>query len=384
MTPKNSLSIQDTLAKNGSKDRSPPDTIQSIHDFSKLWQLAFNASSDMISILDVNHRVVAVNNAMAKAMGRSPQKAIGLKCHDLIHHSDQPPPVCPHRALLEDGKAHTSEYYEDLLDMWMEIKVTPLYNTEKELIGSIHISRDITRQKRSEQAHRESEERYHHLSEATIEGVLLSEDSTIVAANQVLADMLGYSIKELTGMNLLKLVASHDRTRLVESLSNRMTGTDTFECIRKDGTHFPIEAHARAITYKGKMVYQIAIRDLTEQQRIEQDRILHARMRGVLEMAGTVCHEINQPLMALQGFIEILSSKADLEKSTIKNLHKMEEQTERIKALTYKMMHIAKYETKDYAGGRKIIDLDHATSTNSFSSTSTENTKNPDEYAKRK
>lgn len=367
---------QDGQINNGKHDESLPDTIHSFSDFSKLWQLAFNASSDMISILDVNHRVVAVNKAMATAMGCTPQKALGQKCHNLIHKMDHPPLACPHRALLEDGKAHTSEFYEDSLDMWMEVNVMPLYNTKKALAGSIHISRDITRQKKSEQAHRESQERYHHLSEATIEGVLLSEDSTIVAANQVLSDMMGYSIKEMTGMNMLKFVASHDRKRLIESLRNRMTGTDLFECVRKDGTHFPIEAHARAITYKGKMVYQTAIRDLTEQQRIEQDRISHARMRGVLEMAGAVCHEINQPLMALQGFMEILSSKVDRTQNTFKNIPKMEEQVERIKELTHKMMHITKYETKDYAGGQKIIDLDQATANSSVPARNTKNMDN--------
>lgn len=367
---------QNSLTQSVKNDAISPDAIQDINDFSKLWQLAFNASSDMISVLDTNHRIVALNKAMASALGCSPQKALGQRCHNLIHHSDHPPLACPHRALLEDGKAHAFEYYEDSLDIWMEVQVTPLYNKQQKLVGSIHISRDITRQKRSEQAHRESEERYHHLSEATIEGVLLSEDTTIVAVNQVLADMLGYSAKEMNGMNVLKFLAPSDHRRLIESLRNLMTGTDTFECVRKDGTRFPIEAHARAITYKGKMVYQTAIRDLTEQLRIEQERLSNERMRGVLEMAGAVCHEINQPLMALQGFMEILSSNADFKKKPFKHLHKMEEQVERIKVLIHKMMNITKYETKDYAGGQKIIDLDQATTDSHAPSTGTEDMEN--------
>lgn len=355
-------SWQEAPATNEKSTPSSPKDIVNINDFSQLWRLAFDASSDMISILDVRHRIVAVNKAMAAAMQCSPQKAIGHQCHNLLHQSDNPPVACPHQALLEDGKAHQSEIYEDRLDVWMQVNVTPLYNSENELIGSIHIARDITQQKRSEQAYRESEERYHHLSEATVEGVLLSEESTIIAANQVLSNMMGYSVKEMTGMNMIKFVAPHDRSRLIQLLRNRTTGAHSFECIRKDGTMFPIEAHTRAITYNGKMVFQTAIRDLTEQKRIEQERIAHERMHGVLEMAGAVCHEINQPLMALQGFIEILTSKMESAGSSFNHLHKMEEQVERIKKLTHKIMRIAKYETKDYAGGTKIIDLDQAAS----------------------
>ena len=33
-------------------------------------------------------------------------------------------------------------------------------------------------------------------------------------------------------------------------------------------------------------------------------------LQGVLEMAGAVCHEINQPMMALYGYMDIFSKRA--------------------------------------------------------------------------
>lgn len=352
----------DTEVHESTEDNSNtrPASFRSFKDFSKLWRLAFDASTDMISVLDMNHRIIAVNQAMADAMGCSPEEAVGHHCYDLLHKSSKPPITCPHKALKEDGKPHQSDIYEERLDVWLQVSVTPLYDVKDNLAGSIHIARDITQQKRSEQAHRESEERYHHLSEATMEGVLLSEESTIIAANQVLADMMGYTVKELIGMNILKFVTPDHREQLIQSLRDRRAGSHTFDCIRKDGTHFSIEAHTRAISYKGGMVYQTAIRDLTNQIRIEKDRIQHARMRGVLEMAGAVCHEINQPLMALQGYMEILSSRLEAREDVSRHLDRMDEQLERIKKLTHKMMHITRYETKDYAGGEKIIDIDQS------------------------
>ena len=349
--------LQDTI---GSCDVTAPASIHTFSDFSRLWQLAFEASRDMISVLDMRHRIIAVNQAMADAMGCKPNEVVGNHCYNLIHRADNPPMACPHKALLEDGNAHQSEIYDERLDKWHQISVTPLYDSNQELAGSIHIACDITQQKRSEQAYRESEERYRHLSEATMEGVLLSEYSTIIAANQVLADMMGYSVKEMIGMNMLKFVAPSHRDHLIQLPRDRRAGSHTFDCIRKDGTLFSIEAHTRAISYRGGMVYQTAIRDLTEQIRIERERVQHDRMRGVLEMAGAVCHEINQPLMALQGFMEILYSRLGLKEDASTHLRKMDEQVERIKTLTHKIMNITKYETKDYAGGEKIIDIDQS------------------------
>lgn len=338
--------------------------IEFFTDFSRLWQMAFDATEDMISVLDMGHRIIAVNKAMADAMGCTPDEAVGRSCYNLVHRAENPPMACPHKALLEDGQAHRSEIYDEGLDMWMQISVTPLYDSNQELAGSIHISRDITPLKRSEQAHRESEERYHHLSEATREGVLLSADSTIIATNRVLADMMGYRVKEMIGMNMLKFVAPNHRDRLIRSLRDRRAGSHNYDCIRKDGTIFSIEAHSRAISYKGGMIYQTAIRDLTEQIRIEKERRQHERMRGVLEMAGAVCHEINQPLMALQGFMELLSSRRQMKDDTGTHLSRMNEQVERIKTLTRKIMNITKYETKDYVGGEKIIDIDQSSPEN--------------------
>ena len=167
-------------------------------------------------------------------------------------------------------------------------------------------------------------------------------------------------MEELRGMNLLKLITPQDRTRLIDYIRNKRTGVHEFKCIRKDGTVFPIEAHSRAVTYKNGMVYQTAIRDLTEQKRIEEELAARERMQGVLEMAGAVCHEINQPLMALHGYMDIVDAKARAGKALPAHLEKMRRQVERIELLTRKLMRVTKYETKAYAGGERIIDIDQA------------------------
>lgn len=333
------------------------------NDISLLWQQAYNTSPDLMAVVDIHHRIVSINHTTAQVLQCSAQQAVGQYCYRLFHQSSQPPKDCPHRALLENGQQHYSEIYEERLDLWIHFSVIPLFDDKNKLIGSFHIGRDITAQKKIEQALRESKERFRHLSEATLEGVLLSEDSCIIAANQVLADMVGYSLNELRGMNLLKLVHPDDRPRLIEYLRrNRRSGVYDFQCIRKNGTVFPIEAHTRAIAYKGIMVYQTAIRDLTEQKRIEQQHLIRERMQGVLEMAGAVCHEFNQPLMALQGFMDIAHAQINTPEKLTSLLKKMHEQIDRLRILTRKLTRITHYKSKVFSSGDTIIDIDQATS----------------------
>ena len=329
-------------------------------DFPTLWQLAFDASPDMISILDNQHRIVSVNKAMAEIIQCAPSEARGSHCFQKLHGTDRPPRACPHLSLLEDGKAHHSEVYDEGLNKWLLVSVIPIVNEGGHLTGSIHIARDITIQKQIEQALRESEERLRHLSEATVDGVLLSRGSRIVTTNRVLAEMMGYTMKEMHATSLLKFIAPEDRQRLINLLRSGSTGVYEFRCIRKDGTIFPVEAHSKAIAYQGGMVFQTAIRDLTQQKYDDEQRMIHGKTLGMLELAGAIGHEFNQPLMALQGFIDIVQTKFAGTAGISEYLNKMRQQVQRLSALTRKLRQITQYRTKDYAGGETIIDIEKA------------------------
>ena len=87
------------------------------------------------------------------------------------------------------------------------------------------------------------------------------------------------------------------------------------------------------------------------------------KLQGVLEMAGAVCHELNQPLHVVTGYSELLL--LDLEESAphAEQLRVIKAQVDRIGELTRKIMRITDYQTKDYLGrGHFIVDIDEASS----------------------
>ena len=97
--------------------------------------------------------------------------------------------------------------------------------------------------------------------------------------------------------------------------------------------------------------------DLTEKNRAAQDRLQKEKLQGVLETAGAVCHELNQPLQALSGYIEILAMKAGGDEKIRTTLDKINEQISRMAQITDNLQNITRYETTDYAGNKKIIDI---------------------------
>lgn len=83
------------------------------------------------------------------------------------------------------------------------------------------------------------------------------------------------------------------------------------------------------------------------------------KLQGVLEMAGAVCHEFNQPLMVISGYSEMLLMDLSEDSPQYKIFKIIKEQVDRLGKITSKLMGITKYKTKSYLKGN-IVDIDEA------------------------
>lgn len=90
-----------------------------------------------------------------------------------------------------------------------------------------------------------------------------------------------------------------------------------------------------------------------------QNKLLEKeKLQGVLEMAGAVCHELNQPLQAVSGWSELLLMDLPEKDPNCTALRNIKASVNRIGELTRKIMMISTYKTMDYLSrSRKIIDI---------------------------
>ncbi len=101
-----------------------------------------------------------------------------------------------------------------------------------------------------------------------------------------------------------------------------------------------------------------AIEMALHRHKSEKERTYREKLQAILEMAGAVCHELNQPMMAVLGHSELLTLSLSAEDPNYKKIRKIKEQIDRMSRITGKLMSITKYETKNYSRGDKIVDLD--------------------------
>lgn len=85
------------------------------------------------------------------------------------------------------------------------------------------------------------------------------------------------------------------------------------------------------------------------------------KLQGVVELAGAVCHELNQPIHVAAGYCELLLLDLDENDPKTETLRLIKSEVDRIGELTRKIMRITQYQTKDYLGGRHaIVDIEKA------------------------
>ena len=92
----------------------------------------------------------------------------------------------------------------------------------------------------------------------------------------------------------------------------------------------------------------------------EKEQLRRRKLEGVLEMAGAVCHEMNQPMQIILGNSDLLLMHIPENNQLNDKIKKIREGIDRMRIITGKIKNITKYETKDYIGGIKIIDIEKA------------------------
>jgi PAS domain S-box-containing protein len=129
----------------------------------------------------------------------------------------------------------------------------------------------------------EIEEQYSTLVEHIVEGVLIVQDKIIKFANRRVAEMSGYTIKELIGMPIFNLVTSGSMPELSDRLARRERNEPVSEVFQtemlcKDRTVRQLETSGKMFKYEGKPALIAAGRDITKRKIAEEklERILES------------------------------------------------------------------------------------------------------------
>lgn len=140
------------------------------------------------------------------------------------------------------------------------------------------------------------------------EGILtIDAKGIIITSNQMVKHIWGYQQKELVGQPLSLLLHEKSQPLYQENLAAAFRPASgaialldrrvELEGVRKDGRSFPLELHLTETQIGNRLLFTIAVRDITERRELD-------RLRD--EFIATVSHELRTPLAAIMGYTETL------------------------------------------------------------------------------
>jgi len=122
------------------------------------WEDTFNTITDMITIHDRDFRIIRANKTAEKVLGLPFLSVNEAKCYQYYHGQDCPPENCASCECYMTGEPTSVEMFEPHLDRFLEIRAMPRFDDEQQIIGLIHVIRDITEKKQVEEALQRAEQ----------------------------------------------------------------------------------------------------------------------------------------------------------------------------------------------------------------------------------
>lgn len=268
------IMIISTLAKALSLEEERKIAEDKIKKSQESFKNIFNASTDAILILDKKSKAILdSNDAARKLFANKYAEMRQLTINDLFNTDDEyfsRKIKAVFNRVIKDGRQtmewRFKEENGDCFWVNLDIKLARIGGQEHILT----VIRDIDREKQAQQILQKSEQRYRALSEATFEALFIFENSFCIETNQAATQLFGYDHDELIGKSELDLFAPESVRLVKKNILNGQKDSFMVTAQRKDHSSFRAELKIKQITFKGKKVRVMAVRDITDHILIEQ------------------------------------------------------------------------------------------------------------------
>jgi len=276
----------------------------------------FEASQDLIMVMDSRGSVVQISPSCLIILGYLPNEMIGRSGVEFIHpdHLDnsrqemralrrgQRPTIADTRCFHKSGR----EVWLSWLGVWSEPAKRFFF-----------VGRDMTEGRRAQDSLRESAQLARGIINTALDAfVQMDDQGTVSDWNSQAENIFGWTRDEAVGAKLSELIIPYvHRDAHTGGLEKFLrTGEGTIlgrrfeiDAMRRDGKEIRVELSVTELKRRNGFVFNGFMRDLTDKIATE-DRIRQAeKMEAVGQLTGGIAHDFNNILTVITGTIEILA-----------------------------------------------------------------------------
>jgi PAS domain S-box-containing protein len=248
----------------------------------KLFSEITEKSPVGVQILDTDANIIYSNNALEKVYGYAQEELTGRNFNELNADDGFAEEVI-YSSIRKTGKWDGELRIINKAGQEIPISLAAFtFNRENgQPAGTIGIIRDLTKQKESEEALRNSEEKYRKLIETANDAILIADAETgiIIDANKKTEELIGIPVDKIKGMHQSELHPDDEADKYNEIFKEHVLkgqGIVSDLCVvSKSGKKIPVDISASLTEIRGKKVIQGVFRDISERKLAEDELKKH-------------------------------------------------------------------------------------------------------------
>jgi two-component system cell cycle sensor histidine kinase/response regulator CckA len=306
--------------------------------------------------------------SVERILGYAPEELVGNIPFDFIHPEDtEKARRALGEALREPDKTVDLEVrFRHKKGHWCHFACTFTNLLDNVAIqGIVSNAFDISERKNTEEALRESEERYRILfdSNPLPMWVINADTFEFLAVNDSAVRHYGYSYEEFLSMTAADIRPAEELPRFLEVISDRAnvkTEKGLWKHTKKDGTVIDVEVTAHNLLFSGKRALLVLINDVTEKiwaeeaLRQSEEQLRQAqKLESVGRLAGGIAHDFNNMLTAINGYSDLILGRLPLEDQLRRNVEEIKKAGVRSAELTRQLLAFSRQQILQ----TKVFDL---------------------------
>jgi PAS domain S-box-containing protein len=323
-----------------------------------LQKIILDSMNDAVSIVDAsNFRILGVNRTFLEDLGFAEEEVVGRPCYEVTHRRKEPcqPPddVCPLVETVRTGKYSFAEhvhYSKSGEKIYVEVSTSPVKDKSGKVVQVVHVSRDISERKRTEEELRKLNNTLDTLVRYMPQGVvLLDEEGRVIHANPV-------------GRKHLKALAVEEKEDMIKDISGRPLQefiSDSHEEVShevktEEPSRRTFEIVGRTISKGGTVGGAVlVINDVTRERELDERVQLQDRLAAVGQLAAGIAHDFNNILTCVLGYSEMLLTETNLPKDVRRQVDTIFQSGQRATELIHQILDFTRKSTSEL----KIVDL---------------------------
>jgi CheY-like chemotaxis protein len=188
-----------------------------------------------------------------------------------------------------------------------------------------------------------------YITTRAMDGETCIEKVRRIMPNLILLDIY---MNEMSGIEVSRVLKQDEDTKDIPII---FVTANTDEKVLKEAFESGGTDYVRKPVNKTELLARV--NSALTQEILRAKLIDEEKLRGAIEMAGAVCHEMNQPMQVVLGNSELLMLDVEYDHPLYRKVEEIIKATGEMAEITMRLMKITKYETCDYIDGKKIIDI---------------------------